>query len=277
MTVDQHAIVLDNLGLRRRDRWILRNLSWRVRQGTCAAILGPNGSGKSTLARILACHLWPTEGDCTILGQRFGEADLPELRHSIRLLQPAGPYDIDSELTAREVVTTGYFGTLALYEVPTDAMFAEADRMLAQVGLAPVADHAYATLSNGERLRSLVARALIQKPRLLLLDEPTAGLDLLAREQVLATVQALFDNNGHPPTVILITHHIEELPPATSQVLILANGQPITAGPPSEVFTPEILSQAYNCPVHVRSSNGRFYLEVNPTAWNNLISNNHHT
>ncbi|MGE5608166.1 MAG: ABC transporter ATP-binding protein [Bacillota bacterium] len=276
MTVDQHAIVLDNLGLRRRDRWILRNLSWRVRQGTCAAILGPNGSGKSTLARILACHLWPTEGDCTILGQRFGEADLPALRQSIRLLQPAGPYDIDSELTAREVVTTGYFGTLALYETPTESMLAEADRMLAQVGLASVADHTYATLSNGERLRSLVARALIQKPRLLLLDEPTAGLDLLAREQILATVQALFDNNGNPPTVILITHHVEELPPATSQVLVLSNGQPITAGPPSEVFTPEILSQAYNCPVHVRHSNGRFYLEVNPTAWTNLIRNNHH-
>jgi iron complex transport system ATP-binding protein len=275
MFVDQHAIVLDNLGLRRRDRWILRNLSWRVRQGTCAAILGPNGSGKSTLARVLACHLWPTEGDCTILGQRFGQADLPELRRSIRLLQPAGPYDIDPELSTRQVVVTGIFGTLAMYDVPTDAMLAEADRMLAQVGLAQVADHPYATLSSGERLRSLVARALIQKPRLLLLDEPTAGLDLLAREQILATVQALFEHNDNPPTVILITHYVEELPPATSQVLILANGQPITAGPPSEVFTPEILSQAYNCPVHVRRSNGRFYLEVSPTAWTHLINNQH--
>ena len=91
-------------------------IDWRIAPGSCAAILGPNGSGKSTLARILAAHLWPTQGEVRILGEQFGDADLPELRKSIRLLQPAGPYDVDLNLTTRQVVLTGFFGTLGLYD-----------------------------------------------------------------------------------------------------------------------------------------------------------------
>src|SRR5690242_13953172 len=108
---EQPAIQLKEVGLRRGQRWILRGVNWSVPAGSCAAILGPNGSGKSTLARILGGHLWPTAGECNVLGQRFGDVDLAELRRDIRLLQPAGPYDLDSTLTVREVVLTGFFGT----------------------------------------------------------------------------------------------------------------------------------------------------------------------
>jgi len=220
------VIELTDVGLRRGRRWILRHLNWTVPAGACAAILGPNGSGKSTLARILACHYWPTEGTSSILGARFGDANLLEVRKAIRLVQPAGPYDIDPQLTAEQVVLTGFFGTIGLYEKTTPAMAQEADRLLKQVGLWKVRDHVYATLSTGERVRALIARALVVRPRLLLLDEPTAGMDLLAREQVLATIQALFDKKYQAksqdrPAVIFITHHVEELPPATSQVLLL--------------------------------------------------------
>src|SRR5688500_17696401 len=128
----------------------------------------------------------------------MGEANLPEVRKDVRLVQSAGPYDADPELTAREVVLTGFFGTIGLYDPTTDAMAAEADRLLEQVGLSHVADHAYATLSSGERVRTLIARALAVRPKLLLLDEPTAGLDLLAREQVLATVQRMFQGGLRP-------------------------------------------------------------------------------
>src|SRR3954454_1389681 len=193
------AIDLADVSLRRGDTWILRHIDWRVPQGSCAAILGPNGSGKSSLTRILACHYWPTEGESSVLGSTFGDASLLDLRKSIRLGQPAGPYDIDAELTARQVVLTGFFGTLGLYDEANGAMQAEVERLLAQVGLAHVADHVYATLSSGERVRNLIARALVREPRLLLLDEPTSGLDLLAREQVLATVQALFEGGGDRP------------------------------------------------------------------------------
>ncbi len=267
------AIDLSGVGVNRGGRWILSGIDWQVPAGSCAAILGPNGSGKSTLARILSGHLWPSAGECTVLGGRFGETDLMELRRSIRLLQPAGPYDVVPELTAREVVLTGLFGTLGLYDEATQAMESAAQRVMQQVGLAELADHAYATLSSGERVRALIARALVRKPRLLLLDEPTAGLDILAREQVLATVQALFDRPGAgDTTVVLITHHVEELPPATSSVLMLSAGRAVVSGAPRQVMREDVLSRVYGCPVQVRQSGGRYYLEVHPRAWEKLVN-----
>ena len=278
-----NAFELRSVGVRRGESWILRGVDWSVPAGACAAILGPNGSGKSTLARILACHLWPTEGDTTILTGRLGDANLPEVRRAIRLVQPAGPYDVDPALAARDVVLTGFFGTIGLYGAVTDAMAAEADRLLNQVGLSHVAGHAYATLSSGERVRALIARALAVRPGLLLLDEPTAGLDLLAREQVLATVQRLFEphsgdaarldgDGGPPPTVLFITHHVEELPPATSHVLLLSEGRVAAAGTPEQVLRADVLSRVYRCPLDVRRQGGRFYVEVHPGAWEHLLT-----
>jgi iron complex transport system ATP-binding protein len=265
------AIDLRKVGVLRSNRWILNEISWQVRANSCAAILGPNGSGKSTLARILAAHLWPTCGEVTILNQRFGDCDIPTLRNAVRMVQPAGPYDVDPSLTTLEVVLTGFFSSLALYQIPTKAMESEARRLLKQVGLFERSNQIYETLSSGERVRSLIARALVHRPKLLILDEPTAGLDLLAREQVLATIQTLFETDPHPPTTILITHHIEELPPATSNVLLLSEGKAAAVGGPGEVLKPEILSKLYNCPVQVRQSAGRFYLEVHPDAWRELL------
>jgi len=135
-----------------------------------------------------------------------------------------------------------------------------------EVGLAHMAGQAYGTLSSGERVRALIARSLVQKPKLLLLDEPTAGLDVLGREQILATVQRLFEAGGGT-TVVLITHHVEELPPSTSQVLVLSEGRCAARGRPEEVVNETVLWAAYRRPVQVRRSNGRFYLEVHPGAW----------
>jgi iron complex transport system ATP-binding protein len=263
----KHIIKLENVSLRRGEQSILDKINWTVEAGSCAAILGHNGSGKSTIARIVACHLWPTSGKVAVLGQEFGEANLPELRHWIRLVQPAGPYDIDSSLTARQVVLTGFFGTLNLYDVVDDAKVAAADEQLRRFGLMHLAEHTYATLSSGEKVRSLLARAVVNKPKLLLLDEPTAGLDVLAREQVLATIQ----NLAGELSIVIITHHVEELPPATSNVLLLRQGSVVAAGRPDKVLTSEMLSRAYNCPVQVRRSKGRYYVEVSPESWEGLV------
>ena len=264
------AIDLDGVGVLRDGRWILRDATWRVPAGTSAAIVGPNGSGKSTLARVVAAHLWPTSGRCTILGQTFGQTSLPDLRRLIRLVQPAGPYDIDASLTARQVVATGFFSTLNLYEKPTAAMNRQASRMLNLVGLSDVADRAYSVLSSGERVRSLIARALVVRPRLLLLDEPTAGLDLLAREQVLASAAALLQQPD-PPTIVLITHHIEEIGPNTDTVVLMSQGRILAAGKPTEVLTAKNLSQAYGVDVHVHHADGRFSVHVHPSAWKRLL------
>lgn len=269
----QRALYLENVGLLREGRWILKDVSFSVPRGEMAAILGPNGSGKSTFARLLCGYLWPTTGQIEVLGHRFGQTDLNALRRSIALVQPAGPYDVDGTLSAREVVLTGVEGTLALYRAIEARERDQAMRLLEQVGLRSVAEHPYRTLSSGERLRCLIARALIKRPGLLILDEPTAGLDLLAREQVLATVDLLIRHQGEPSTtVLLITHHVEELTPTTRQVLLLEHGQVAASGTPQEVLNEPILSRVYGCPVSVRQESGRWSLHVHPDGWEQLLS-----
>ncbi len=283
------AIELRNVRLLRGERWILRGIDWLVPAGACAAILGPNGSGKSTLARIIGGHLYPTQGHVAVLGHTFGEVDLSALRQRIRLVQPAGPYDVDGELSVMQVIQSGFFATLGLYDQVSDAQQAESLRIVRQVGLAGVAGNRYSTLSSGERVRALIGRALAPRPDLLLLDEPTSGLDLLAREQVLATIQevramtadhaqqgadggALRPDAPWRPTVLMITHHVEELPPDVATILLLDEGRVGAKGPPQEVLRADILSRVYRCPVEVSSHHGRYSLHVHPSAWKDLLA-----
>jgi iron complex transport system ATP-binding protein len=269
------GLSLSNVGVLRGERWLVRDVSWSLPAGACGAILGPNGSGKSTLARVIAGYLWSTRGDVRVDGRHFGEVDLNELRRSIRLVQAAGPYDVDTNLTARQVALTGLFGTIGLFDPTTPEHEARADDWLERVGLSKLRDQPYSKMSSGERVRALIARALIGRPHVLLLDEPTAGLDLLAREQVLATVQAMFsDQTSHAaPTVVMITHHTEELPPATSSVLLLDAGTVAASGPPDEVLRDEVLARVYRCPLTVTSRGGRYYTHVDASAWPAMLGN----
>ena len=271
MVVQPLAIDIRRVTMLRSNRKILRDITWQVPQGTTAAILGPNGSGKSTLARVILGQMWPTQGDVRILGQAFGETDLNQLRESIRLVQSNGVVEIEPGETAINVVLTGYFGTVGLYQPVTEPMRKAAVKMLKQVGLNQEIEQPYKTLSNGERMRCLIARALVVKPKLLILDEPTAGLDLLAREQVLATVQQLIERDAEPPTVLMITHHVEELVPGTSSVLVLKDGRAAASGKPRDVLKSEVLSSVYNFPVTVTRRAGRFWVQVDPKAWTRLV------
>lgn len=266
----QPGIELRGVGVRRGETNILRDITWSVPAGASAAILGPNGSGKSTLTRVMCGYMWPTLGEVAIDGHRFGETDLNELRHSIRLVQPAGPYDVDPELCARDVVLTGLTGTIGLFHIPTPQQQDHAQQLLTTVGLSTLAEHRYSTLSSGERVRTLIARALMVRPRLLLLDEPTAGLDLLAREQVLATVESL-RRASDPPTMVLITHHVEELGPGTSHVMLLDQGRIAAAGSMQQVLSAGVLSRVYRCPLKVHVESGRYYVRVDPTGWKGLL------
>jgi iron complex transport system ATP-binding protein len=271
MTETPAALSLDGVGVLRDGRWILRDINWTIPAGGCGAILGPNGSGKTTLTRVIAGHLWPTRGDVRVLGQHFGEVDLHELRRQIRLVQPNSAIEMDGDLTAFDIVLTGYFGTLGLYDPTTAEMRGEAERLLELVGLRAVGHHRHNTLSSGERMRCLIARALVVRPRLLMLDEPTNGLDLLAREQVLAAVEAMANSAPDRPTILMITHHLEELPPATSTVLLLSNGTAAAQGTLPEVLRPEVLSPVYGCPMRITCSDGRYYAIVSPGEWRELL------
>jgi iron complex transport system ATP-binding protein len=266
------AIDLRNVTVQRGDRRILRDIIWTVPAGACAAILGPNGSGKSTLARVIMGQMWPTAGQVTVLGQRFGETDLNHLRESIRLVQSSGVVEFDPEETTQNVALTGFFGTVGLYDSVAPAMRRTASRLLRQVGLSREANQPYHTLSSGERMRCLIARALVVEPKLLILDEPTAGLDLLARERVLATVQELIGRDANSLSVLMITHHVEELLPKTGNVLVLKDGRAAAVGKPGEVLTSAVLSKVYEFPVRVTRRGGRHWVQVHPSAWKMLAT-----
>jgi iron complex transport system ATP-binding protein len=265
------AIHVENVGVYRGGRWILKDVDWSVPEGACVAVLGPNGSGKSTLTRVISGYMWASEGTVEVLGERFGEVNIHELRESLRLVQPTGMAEPDPDMSALDVATTGAFGTVGLYAAVGDELRAEALRLLETVGLHAVIRTPYQNLSSGERIRCLMARAMVRKPRLLLLDEPTSGLDLLAREQVLATIQSLHDEPD-PPTVVLITHHLEELPPAVSHVVVLQDGRVAAQGEPEAVLRSDLLSDVYHCPLEVVRSDGRFYSRVSPGAWASLLA-----
>src|SRR5450432_4072713 len=143
ISMQQPGIHLKKVGVRRGERWILHDINWSVPAGSCAAILGPNGSGKSTLARVLAGYIWPTHGQVAIAGNKIGETDLNDLRQSIRLVQSAGPYDVDAELTTHQVVLTGLYGTIGLFSTPSAHELDHAKELLGKVGLLNVVDHRY--------------------------------------------------------------------------------------------------------------------------------------
>ncbi len=254
------AIDIKSVGVMRDQRWLISDITWQVAEGECVAILGHNGSGKSTLAKTLCGYLFPTSGDIRVLGQHFGESDLNTLRESVRLVQATSSVEIDTEQTVSDLVLTGFFGSLQLYREVTTAMRAEAKRRIRQIGLMRVADHPIRTLSSGERVRCWIARALVTRPRLLILDEPTAGLDVVAREQVLATVEKLHTAKRHRPTIVMITHHLEELPSVTSQVMLLREGRCVAVGKPGEVLTSERISKAYRYRLTVTRRGGRYFV-----------------
>ena len=288
------VLSLRKVSFARNSRPILTDISWRVLPGQIAAILGPNGSGKSTLLRIISGYLWPQTGAVQLLGETFGEAPIAPLRARIGIVEATSLFPFDEAMTAGDIVASGYFSALTLgYLHPTAEQIAHAELLLQQVGLAAQVHQVYATLSTGERLRCLLARALVRKPEVLLLDEPTAGLDLPAREAALATLVRLH-RNGTPhsarpatrkpkpeprparvpcgPAMITVTHHLDELLPGTSNVLLLSRAGTIVAqGSPAKVLTNRHLTQAFGVSIEVVKRHGRFHAHVDPAAWSDLL------
>jgi iron complex transport system ATP-binding protein len=257
---------------------ILRGVSCTVPAGTCTAILGPNGSGKTTFTRTLTGQAFLTSGSVRVLGQTLGQTDIRELRRRIGIVNPTAATaeahvpgaTVDAELSAHEAVLTGFFGSIGLYERATDHQQQRADAVLHQVGLSHRRDLRFSLLSTGEQRRCLIARALVGHPQLLILDEPTAGMDIAGREQVLATIEQILAGPT-PPAVLMITHHVEELSPRTSQVLLLRDGRVIASGRPKQIITPESLTETFGCKVFVKRLHGRYWLEVLPEAWLDLV------
>ena len=260
----------------RGEREILRNVSWAVKAGEIAAVIGGNGCGKSTLLRIGCGYLWPQRGRVRLLGKLLGEVAVAPLRAKIGLVEANAVYPFDDDMTALDVAVSGYFSALTLgYISPTAEQVEHGRHLLSQVGLGERAGQLYGTLSTGQRMRALIARALVGRPELLLLDEPTAALDLPAREAVLATLSRLHKaagQGGRAPAIVMVTHHLEELLPGTQNVLLLsAEGRVVAAGHPDAVLTDPALSEAYRVKVQVSRMNGRYHAHVDPGVWEEMI------
>ncbi|WP_278262069.1 ATP-binding cassette domain-containing protein [Nocardia sp. AG03] len=251
------VIELDEVTFRRDGKKIIEGISLTVRAGEHWALLGPNGAGKSTLLGFCGAVTFPTTGVVRVLGERFGRVELARLRRSIGHVNPR--HVLQHPLTVREVVLTGITGTidLPMRWAPTPDDLARTDAIIDTLGLSGKAEDRWPTLSQGERGRALIARALISDPKVLLLDEPSTGLDLAAREQLLSTVDTL--DRTHPEVAsILVTHHLEELPSSTTHALLIADGHTVAAGPARDVITTEHVSTAFAHPIEVRWDEGRW-------------------
>ncbi|HEU5418237.1 MAG TPA: ATP-binding cassette domain-containing protein [Streptosporangiaceae bacterium] len=246
-----------DVDLVRNDRTLLSGITVTVRAGEQWALLGPNGAGKSTLLRILASYAHPTRGQVDILGRRLGRVNVFELRPQIGYVTPHHP--LTSARTVTEVILTGATGTIEIAArwAPSPDELARADQLARLLGLKRVADQRWPVLSQGERGRTLIARALMARPRILLLDEPAAGLDIGGREQLLESLASLRDSQPDLATV-LVTHHLEELPPSISHALLLRDGRALAAGPAAGVLTTELVSTCFDYPVAIARNAGRW-------------------
>jgi iron complex transport system ATP-binding protein len=242
-----------------RRRPIIDNVTWKAPAGERWALLGPNGAGKTTLLTLVAAVEFPSAGTVEVLGERLGRTDVFRLREQIGFVDARLGGRFAPALTVEQVVRTGATGTIGLFEDRvTDADRARAETLEATFGVTTISAQRFADCSHGERTRALIARALVSRPRLLLLDEPGAGLDLAGRETLLASLSRLAADEPELATVTT-THHLEELPAETTHALLLRDGRVVAAGPVSETLTSASLSAAFGLSVEVARSNGRWH------------------
>ena len=252
---------LKNVTLRRQDRLLLDNIDWTVYRGEHWAVLGRNGAGKTLMLKILAGYLWPTSGRVDVLTERFGEVDLRELRQDIGWVSAALAERIPDWDSVRNVVLSGPYATFGLYEDPPNELKEKAAELMEDLGLTDLADQEFGNLSAGEKQRVLLARARLPEPRLLILDEPCAALDLSAREKFLALVEK---TAGSPdgPTMLMVTHRVDEITPGFSHAIMLLHGRCLAAGPIREVLTDELFSQAMEIESFLARENGRWHVST---------------
>ena len=251
-------INLQNVSVVREGQPILNNIDWQVESDQRWVIIGPNGAGKTTLLRLLATQIHPTVGTAQVLGQDFGHADLHELRTRVGFASSALANRIPLVETVLNAVMTASHGVTGRWnEQYDDIDVRRARRVLGEWDLANFADREFGSLSDGERKRTQIARAVMPDPELLLLDEPVASLDLAAREN---TVRLLgeYAQSPYAPAMIMVTHHLEEIPAGFTHALILVNGQIFASGAIDTVLSTENISEAFGMNIAVDKAEGRF-------------------
>ncbi|WP_029253282.1 ABC transporter ATP-binding protein [Paraoerskovia marina] len=252
------VLSFQGVSVRRGASTILDDVSWEVEDGDRWVILGPNGAGKTTALQLASTRMHPTSGTVEILGERLGASDVFELRPRVGLASASLAERIAPGEVVRDVVLTAAYGMTGRWREEYEGTDTEqADALLAAFDVARLADRRYGTLSEGERKRVQIARALMPDPELLLLDEPAAGLDLGGREELVGALAELAQDDASP-VLVLVTHHPEEIPPGFTHALLLREGGVHAAGPLEEVMTAENLTATFGTPLEVSHDGDRW-------------------
>lgn len=250
---------IDNVSVRRGDKNILGPLNWQVLEGQRWVVLGPNGAGKTTLLQVCSSLIHPTIGNIRILGEQLGKVDVFELRTRIGLTSSALVEQLPSDELVIDVVLTAAYAMLGRWQEKYDLWDeSRAMALLTALGVRELGERHFGSLSDGEKKRVQIARALMADPELLLLDEPASSLDLGGREDLLKRIE-IFAKDPLAPATVIVTHHIEEIPSGTTHALLLKDGKVVAQGVIDTVITDENLSHAYGLPISVQSEGGRFF------------------
>ncbi len=254
-------IKLDNVTLKNRGKTTLQNIDFAVEKGEEWAIIGLNGSGKTSLLNVIAGYQFPAAGTVQVLGETYGDTNLPELRRKIGFVSNSLERFSDYYRNERieSIIASGKYASFGLYEPLQEEDWQTVDEWLEKFGLMGYKGQALANLSEGEKRRVLIARAMMNEPEILLLDEPCSGLDILAKEQFLTSLRSVTEEGCH---VIYVTHHIDELIPEITHVLLLDDGKVVAKGPKEEILTDGQLSKTFHIPVTVEWEDERPIVKV---------------
>lgn len=261
--MDGDVISIEGVVFQREGRKILDDINWNVSHGDHWVIVGLNGSGKTSLLKIVTGYQWATKGTVHVLGNRFGRTNIPELRKSIGWVSSS----LDEQLLSRtgdsslEIVLSGKYASIGLYEKVTQEDVDLAESLLEQLDMHEFADKLFVHLSQGEKRRIAIARALMAAPDILILDEPCNGLDVYAKEKLLSTIQRM-TKRTEGPTLLYVTHQLEEVIPAISHALLIRDGKKVAGGKKEETLTPDLLQETFRVPVSVEWKGGRPWLQI---------------
>jgi iron complex transport system ATP-binding protein len=257
--VSDPVLAFRGVGLLRGERWTLRDVDWTVGPGERWVVLGPNGSGKTTLVRLAAGFLHASEGTIDVLGKRIGRTDVRTLRTRIAFASASLSPQLRPTITALEAVVTARHAALEpWWHTYTDADWDRGRALLTRFGCGDLAERTFGTLSEGERQRTLLARSLMPDPELILLDEPTAAVDLAGREALVAMLDELAADQAIPP-IVFVTHHVEEIPPGFTHALLLRDGRICACGPLDRTLTAAALSDCFEIPLSLERHDGRWW------------------
>ena len=256
--MSDEVLKLRGVSVRRETSLLLRNVDWTAHEDERWIVIGPNGAGKTTLIQVASTLLYPTEGTVEVLGERLGDVDVFELRPRIGLTSAALAERVPAAEKVIDLVLTASYAILGRWrEEYESADVTRAVELLDALGCAHLIRRRFATLSEGERKRVQIARAMMPDPEMLLLDEPAAGLDLGGREDLLRRLSVLA-HNPKAPMMVLVTHHVEEVPDGFTHAMLLRRGAVLTAGPIEDVFTAKNLSRCFGVPLEIEKHENRW-------------------